>query len=178
MKIKAVTVQQPNAAYIERLEKFVENRTWSTSHRGLLAIHAGSGTDYLDKSELKNYITGAVVAICDLVACVHVDQIDEMASSSVTENLPVSSGSSITWKMLCEHDHTEGPWCWVLENVKRIKPVPISGKQGLWTFEYDKGLDVEIVEICPQCNGLYYQGPTECDCGFSGEYAKAELRRL
>jgi hypothetical protein len=40
--VKTITVQQPWAAAIARYGKDVENRTWFTRYRGLIAIHAGA----------------------------------------------------------------------------------------------------------------------------------------
>lgn len=37
----ALTLRQPYASAVFRLGKDVENRTWSTGHRGVIAIHAG-----------------------------------------------------------------------------------------------------------------------------------------
>jgi hypothetical protein len=35
-----------------------------------------------------------------------------------------------------DHPHTEGPWCWVLRDVRKLdEPVPCSGKQGLWDWD-------------------------------------------
>ncbi len=44
-EIKALTVRQPWAHMIAYGGKTIENRVWETRHRGLLAIHAGSGWD-------------------------------------------------------------------------------------------------------------------------------------
>ena len=43
--MRAITIQQPWASLIMAGIKTVENRTWATSHRGRLAIHAGRKFD-------------------------------------------------------------------------------------------------------------------------------------
>jgi len=48
-EMKAITIQQPWAEMIARGLKRVENRTWRTSHRGPLAIHAGKSMATLDR---------------------------------------------------------------------------------------------------------------------------------
>ncbi|MEU0468957.1 ASCH domain-containing protein [Amycolatopsis sp. NPDC006131] len=40
--MKAITVRQPWAWAIAKGYKPIENRTWSTDHRGLIAIHAAA----------------------------------------------------------------------------------------------------------------------------------------
>uniref|UniRef100_A0A6H1ZM20 Uncharacterized protein n=1 Tax=viral metagenome TaxID=1070528 RepID=A0A6H1ZM20_9ZZZZ len=33
------------------------------------------------------------------------------------------------------HEHTEGLWCWVLKDVRKLpEPVPCRGAQGLWEW--------------------------------------------
>jgi hypothetical protein len=50
--------------------------------------------------------TGAIVAVVDLVDCV-----------------PIRD---------CHFDYAEGPWCWLLSNVRRLKPIPWRGRQKLF----------------------------------------------
>lgn len=124
--MKALTICQPYAELIMNGSKRVENRDWPTRYRGPLIIHAGKSRSWLDESisqpgydhesglKIADLTFGAIVGIVDLVACVHVDQIpDDMA-----------------W--MRTHEHTHGTWCWVLENVRRINPIPYRGAQGLF----------------------------------------------
>lgn len=129
--MKAITIQQPYAHLIAIGEKRVENRTWPTNHRGLIAIHAGKGKDYLDRvSELRfpDMPFGAVEAVALLVGCVRFENVGRYAKET-----------GRFW--LVEHEHVEGPWCWVLEVVKLVSPpIPYKGSQGLWTLP-DKELE-------------------------------------
>ena len=45
-EIKALTIKQPWASAIAFGDKRVENRSWPTAYRGLLAIHAGASIDW------------------------------------------------------------------------------------------------------------------------------------
>lgn len=131
--MKALTVSQPYASLISDGSKFVENRTWQINYRGPIAIHAGLGSKYLTKTELARYPTGVVLAIADIAACVHLDEINIRAhSSSESRRIP---GTDKTWFSAHMHAHTEGPWCWILENVRQIEPVRATGKQGLWEWK-------------------------------------------
>lgn len=123
--MKALTISQPFAFLIADGQKPVENRSWPTSYRGPLAIHAGQGTQYLTKTELKNYTTGAIVATCDLVTCIEVDNPSEKQRQEL-------DAAGIGLDDILNHKHCEGPWAWVLTEIRPCDPVPITGKQGLW----------------------------------------------
>lgn len=127
--MKALTVSQPFASLIATGEKFVENRTYQISHRGELAIHAGKGRQYLTKTELAAYPTGHVIAVAKLVACVKLSEVAERGRFTPIE------GSRYTVGDILDHEHTEGPWCWILEDIRKLKvPKQINGQQGLWVF--------------------------------------------
>lgn len=132
-RMKALTICQPYAELIARGAKRVENRRWPTDYRGPLAIHAGKSKEWLEVGDglvdetygiaLAEMSFGAVVAIAELVACIHVDAIRS----------PLFVHPDVAW--LKTHEHTEGPWCWVLDDVRRVDPIPASGQQRLWDFE-------------------------------------------
>lgn len=123
--MKALTICQPYAELIARGDKPIENRSWPTRYRGPLLIHAGKSRDWLgdDDEEAALYAVnvleipfGAIVAAADLVACLHIQQ-----------------AWPVHWRHLQAHEHANGPWCWVLENVRRApRAVPWKGAQGLW----------------------------------------------
>ena len=121
---KALTICQPYAELIARGEKVVENRTWPTAYRGPLAIHAGKSRAWLDASDEEKYRNMAFVAIvatADLVACL------PRLYPADPYNWPDR------WRHLADHAHANGPWCFVLENVRRLAaPVPCRGMLGLW----------------------------------------------
>jgi hypothetical protein len=134
--MKALTICQPYAELIACGEKRVENRTWATSYRGDLLIHAGKSRDWLDLgTDAKGnevdrptgiYIStmdfGAIVANAKLIDCLNVEAI---MKGSHDEQYP--------W--LRSHQHVLGPWCWVLADVTRIEPgIPWTGAQGLWEY--------------------------------------------
>lgn len=111
---KALTICQPYAELIARCEKLVENRTWPTNYRGPLAIHAGKSRAWMDDGDEELYpgmAFGAIIAVADLYDCLPF------------ERLPAD---------LQQHQHANGPWCWLLRYVRRIDPISINGAQGLW----------------------------------------------
>ena len=127
--MKALTIMQPWAELIASGEKRVENRTWRTRYRGPLAIHAGVSREWFDESEQGTgdrgqYDFGAVIAVAELVECLPFDEAKQ-------RRLP---GDELDW--LADHEHTQGPWCWVLSNVRRLpEPIPCTGRQSLWEWE-------------------------------------------
>lgn len=122
--MKALTICQPFAHLISIGDKRVENRTWPTYYRGKLAIHAGKSRAWLDDTDPAGMVFGAVVAVAVLVDCLHIEKI--------SRGLYISK-----YPWLNQHVHTEGPWCWVFENVQPLpKPVPYKGAQGLFEIPY------------------------------------------
>ena len=111
--------------------KWGENRTWATEYRGLIAIHAGKGSQYLTAAERRRYPTGCVIAAAKLTAVVHVDKVRDVARSK-RGKCRVARGCSRFWTEVERHAFTEGPFCWVLEDVQLLNPVPWRGALGLW----------------------------------------------
>lgn len=129
--MKALTICQPYAELIARGEKRVENRTWPTTYRGPLAIHAGKSQEWLrfgDEKRLPAMAFGAIVAVADLAAVFHVTRLrpsDHTASH--VRPLP------LRFAFLLTDIHVIGPSCWVLENVRALaRPIPCRGALGLW----------------------------------------------
>ena len=115
--MRVLSVQQPWAWLIVHGLKDIENRTWFTSYRGPLLIHASQRVDrewmdiiysLLAKEGLpmpRDLPTGGIVGIVDLVDVVR----------------------------HYESPWFEGPWGWVLENPRPIPHIPAQGRLGLWT---------------------------------------------
>ena len=134
----ALTVCQPFASLIAAGHKFVENRTWPTSYRGPLLIHAGKSRKYLTccdelPGDLPDPLPfGAIVADSELVECINLDApVDHGAIERM-------AAVGITLDEFLDHEHTEGPWCWILRDVSPLpEPVPCSGRQQLWKPPHD-----------------------------------------
>ena len=115
--MKAITICQPYAELIASGAKRVENRTWATSYRGELAIHAGKSRKF---GGTDGMVYGAVVAIARLTRIVWV------------ESIPMFVPPHPEFSWLLDHVHVEGPWCWILEGVQRVKPFACRGDRGVW----------------------------------------------
>lgn len=115
--MRALTVCQPYAELLARGVKPIENRTWSTAHRGPLVIHAGKSRDWLapgDEARYPDLVFGAIVAVVTLYDVVPV------------EGLPPD---------LRANEHANGPWCWLVRDPIRLHPRPVRGAQGLWAID-------------------------------------------
>jgi hypothetical protein len=125
--MKAITICQPFPHLIMTGEKPVENRSWFTTYRGPLAIHAGKSRGWLadgDEQEAAAeghpLVFGAVVAVCVLKDCLKLEKIQ---LQMYDEKYP----------QLKSRAHCFGPWCWVLTDVIRLSvPVPYKGQQGFF----------------------------------------------
>lgn len=116
--MKALTVCQPYADQIAKGEKVIENRTWPTTVRGRVAIHAGKSRSWLDpddETERPAMAFGAIVATAELYGCVRVDRLP-----------PELAG---------RHD-ANGPWCFLLRDIRPCdSPIPVRGAQGWWDWQ-------------------------------------------
>jgi hypothetical protein len=144
--IKSVTIIQPYAELIAAGVKRVENRTWPTNYRGPLFIHAGKAKRYggepvfdiAKQYELEpaSLVFGAVIAVADLIDCVELVEVDMRHYRQRPWRLPAWAEKRHAW--MNDHEHTEGPVCWILANVRRLtSPAVVDGKQGLWTPKPD-----------------------------------------
>jgi hypothetical protein len=129
--MKAITVCQPYAELIARGDKRVENRSLLTRHRGPVAIHAGNSRLWLARARAAGHwcgndeglIFGAVIAVAELVDCL---------AYARTEDGDWPPGFNHS-RWLLDDRHASGPWCWVLQDVRRLnEPIPCAGRQRLW----------------------------------------------
>jgi hypothetical protein len=123
----ALTILQPWAWAIAEGHKTIENRPWRTHHRGTLYVHAGrrlkpaelescragllaAGFD-CDPPELSTLVTGALVAVVDLVDC------------GRYLNDPWANPNPLMWHFK-------------LANARALpEPVPMRGKLGIWRIK-------------------------------------------
>ena len=145
--MRALTIQQPYAHLImtpqEELpegvfHKRVENRTWDTKVRGTVAIHAGASMNMFNNgdypyrggkkpkaSDYPEMAFGAILGMVEIVEVFHLKQIRDV-------DLPDD------YEWLIDHEHTHGPYCFVLKNPQRLRnPIACCGMLGFWTVPED-----------------------------------------
>jgi hypothetical protein len=125
--IKALSVRQPWAwllIYGVERTKRIENRSWSTRHRGDLVIHASKGLVDWQSRSLDRW-REEIPDLPDLLAepferhfgCLYglLDLVDDLPFSEVRGR-----------------PFAEGPRCWITENPRPIEPVSYRGRQLLF----------------------------------------------
>ncbi|OUN01378.1 MAG: hypothetical protein BAA04_07105 [Firmicutes bacterium ZCTH02-B6] len=130
--MRGLTVLQPWATLIAIGAKRIETRSWPTSYRGPVLIHAGKSREYLHVAVFAGWAgplwgrfpkpeqlpLGAVVAVADLVDCV------QMTEAYIAK-VPMDERRF--------GYYLPGRYAWHLANVRALdKPVPAQGQRGLW----------------------------------------------
>lgn len=148
--MKALSLHQPWASLVALGVKNIETRSWATSYRGPLAIHAAKrkpdeGTGLTVPSPIP---LGAVVATCVLVDVVPI--VEEIpAPAQWREPWGVvtvepwliehywpgfgNPGSRYVGDQLPYGNFAVGRYAWLLDGIKALpEPVPVRGRQGLF----------------------------------------------
>jgi hypothetical protein len=130
--VKAITIKQPFASLIASGLKEYEFRTWKTNYRGKIYIHAGLGTDAKAIEKFKDYNLeypkGEIIAVAELVDCIIIDE--EVKKELQEKNSLVYSGVI--------HDTSFQGYGFQLANIRKVKPISVKGKLGLWNYEPEK----------------------------------------
>lgn len=138
--MRAITLWQPWSTLIARGLKKYETRSWDTSYRGKLLIHAADRK--VDRQGLINFHQGmgndsdSVIHLVDLF----IDFMELPRGCVVaTANLVDSHRITTDWAAqqtkleLAVGDWTPGRYAWKLEKIRELhKPLICKGRQGLW----------------------------------------------
>jgi hypothetical protein len=154
LRIRILTLTQPYATLIALGLKLIETRSWSTSHRGLLAIHAGKGPGQLGWMQMQHlcrHVEPFKSALAELLHDRHPADVlplgQVVAVVDLWDMAPLGGGSLlrtvdrhlITPLSVQEQafgDYGPGRWGWMLGNVRPLAtPIAVKGGQGLrwWT---------------------------------------------
>lgn len=146
--MKAISIHQPFASLIvddlSRIpanwpRKRVENRAWASPYVGMqILIHASKTTTTLDRLPLRYPMAlrevmpfGALVGTAVISACIRYDlgkSFDFVGKATLAKRLDLAKFAWVNG-----HPHSEGPICWVLEDVQRFRqPIPYKGAQGFF----------------------------------------------
>jgi hypothetical protein len=144
--MKALTLTQPWASLMANNVKRIETRSWGTSHRGELAIHAAKWWSQMDRAIARQWDRihgeavpfmplGAVVAIVHLSACFEVAR----TVSGPAGRCGAVDTTGERWFFDPEEyvygDIRPGRWLWVLHRPRvLIDPIPARGAQRLWEW--------------------------------------------
>ncbi len=132
--MKIISLWEPWASFVARGYKKWETRHWPTSYRGPLAIHAAKTKEAIDEAGLKlveagikksmfdpdpfpmgdgDWPFGCIVAVCTLADCKWTNDVKPSVQEKALGN------------------YTHGRFAWILEDVRRVKPLPHRGMQGM-----------------------------------------------
>ena len=107
--MKALSIYPTYAQAIMCGIKTVECRTWWTKHRGDLLICSTA-------KKVKDTIPGHALCVVRLKEIVSFQK--KHLTAACMEEMP-----------------TEFCYAWILDDVRIIRPIPLKGKQGLWTYD-------------------------------------------
>lgn len=129
---KVITLWQPYATLIATGIKHYETRSWPTSYRGPLLIHAAKRPMGMDEMELINrlktknpllktsrniedYPLGAILCQTQLTDCIPAEFPPNIIEKTVGNWHPIR-------------------WAWLLTKVVPLEPIPTRGYQGFWQY--------------------------------------------
>lgn len=129
--MKALTLHQPWASLIGIGAKEYETRSWATSYRGPLAIHAGKTVGVVPDGWIRQWVQplgirdvskvplGAMLCVCELTAIYRTEEL-----------LPHLSEQEKVFG-----NFRPGRFAWRMKVVEVLDPpIPCAGKQGLWNW--------------------------------------------
>ncbi len=132
MKIKVLSIIEPWATLIKEGKKKIETRSWKTSYRGELYIHASSKLIDKTNPNLPNLLKlipnasmgyGNIICKCKLTDCVYMDE-------KFMKQIKLD-----TQEFICG-EYEVGRYAWILEDVEVLKePIPAKGHLNIWSFE-------------------------------------------
>ena len=153
--MKAITLTQPWATLVAIGAKRIETRSWPTSYRGPLAIHAAKGfrslpggnlTDFCLNEPFRTALTaggvrlfvpgddlplGAVVATARIALCCPTEYADRQIEEWGAEHEREFG------------DYSPGRYLWVLADVVALPtPLPARGALGLWEWDAPPGVQL------------------------------------
>ena len=131
--MKVLSLREPMATLIKEKKKLIETRSWKTSYRGELYIHASSTSipkEWKNNKELMDLVGnnplsyGNIICKCNLVDCVYMTK--EYVKSIKKDNYQ---------QYICGI-FKEGRYAWILENIEILdNPIKAKGHLSIWNYE-------------------------------------------
>ncbi len=130
--MKVISLTEPFATLIKEHKKQIETRSWKTSYRGELYIHASSTRipkEWMKNIKLMSLIEeklsfGKIICKCKLVDCI--EMTEEWINKIKVEK---------PQEYLCGI-YEKGRYAWILEDIEILsKPIKAKGHLGIWNYE-------------------------------------------
>lgn len=141
--MKVISLTEPFATLIKIGTKRIETRSWATSYRGELYIHASQTSipkKWKENQELMMLLKGESLGFgfllckCQLVDCIYMTE--DFIADIQTNKAEYISG-----------DYKVGRYAWILETVEVLEcPIRAKGQLGVWNY-YDER---EIMKLMDQ----------------------------
>ncbi|HDR9153839.1 TPA: ASCH domain-containing protein [Burkholderia vietnamiensis] len=122
--MKALSIRQPWAWLIAAGHKDIENRTWRTSYRGQLLIHASQG---MTRAEYENAMRFAIVAG---VAYEELQRFDKSARGGIVGVVDLFDCVSSRYR--ASPWHIEGCYGLAVRNARPLPFIPYTGRLGIF----------------------------------------------
>ena len=130
--MKVLSLIEPWATLIKEGKKTIETRSWKTSYRGELYIHASikkikrSDAHTMELLKLIPNVPmryGHILCKCRLVDCIYMDQV---FLNQIQKNCH---------EFLCG-EYELGRYAWILKDIKPLDvPIPTKGRLNIWNYE-------------------------------------------
>lgn len=127
--MKVISIKEPYATLIKEKKKYIETRSWKTTYRGEIYIHASISSNLNKlKSDIKELFDekqlnhGNIICKCKLVDCIYMTKefVEDMKQNNYQE-------------YLCGL-YEEGRYAWILKDVEKINPIPAKGQLNIWNY--------------------------------------------
>jgi hypothetical protein len=125
VKLKVLTLHQPWASLVIDDVKRIETRSWGTSHRGTLAIHAGKVVDHGFCEELG--VDPCLLPVGQILGTVQLLNCELLTPRSLRQISDAEKRYGL---------FRVGRFAWHLHFPRKLSPpIPARGLQLLWNFE-------------------------------------------
>lgn len=155
--MKAITLWQPWATLVAIGAKQFETRSWTTSHRGPLIIHAAKRFKRPERLLCyeKHFATCLVEAGYKAPQALPLGRalcIVELRSTYSTNGGSISSFQDLALfqQELAFGNFDPHRFAWRLCDLRAFEPIPMQGRQGLWTLTPDELAAVNAALADPQ----------------------------
>lgn len=130
--MKVISIKEPFATLIMNGNKKIETRSWKTTYRGELYIHASGKSlakEFLDDNIIDlikdmNMNYGNIICKGNLVDCVYMD---EEFITKIKEN---------KMEYVCGR-YKVGRYAWIFDNIESISPIAAKGKLNIWNYDIE-----------------------------------------
>lgn len=130
--MKVLSITEPCATLIKNKIKLIETRSWKTSYRGELYIHASSTRMPKTWRENKEFMSlikdttlnyGNIICKCQLIDCVYMTKefVEYIKKNNYQE-------------YICG-DYKVGRYAWILKDVEILdNPIKAKGRLSIWNY--------------------------------------------